>query len=146
MYFHHNKELGRYMQKSSNWIVSKLTFMVNNEVGEYNDLRWTTSFLISKKYSFDGHTDKSPTMCTHVEQIVLFKAELLLNIDVASPFLKIKILPKTVVPFSVHLMPTHHCQGGSASPAYQMPVFILIDSPHYPTRAPRRQWLSECPS
>ena len=74
------------MQQSSNWILSKLTFVVKNEVGEYNDLSLTTCFVTSEKHSFGVHTDKSPKICTHVEQIFLYKAGLLLNIDVAVPF------------------------------------------------------------
>ena len=114
--------------------------MVKNEMGENNDLSFTTCFLTSKKHSFGVHTDKSPKICTHVEQIFLYRAGLLLNIDIAVPFLKVKILQKKpVFPFSVG-------QGGSVSPANQRPAFSLIDSPHHPTRASRRQWLSECPS
>ena len=45
--------------QSSNWILSKLTFMVKNEVGEYNDLSSTTCFLTSEKHSFGVHMDKS---------------------------------------------------------------------------------------
>ena len=130
------------MQKSSNWILSKLTFMVKNEAGKYNDLSLTTCFLTSEKHSFGVHMDKSLKIWTHVEQIFLYKAALLLNIDVAVPFLKSKNIAKNCV--SIQCAP--HCQGVSVSPANQMPAFILIDSPHYPTRASRRQWLSECPS
>ena len=60
--------------------------MVKNEVGEYNDLSWTTCFLISEKHSFGVRMDKSPKMCTNLEQKFLYKAGLLLNIDVAVPF------------------------------------------------------------
>ena len=60
--------------------------MVKDEVAEYNDSSWTTCLLISEKYSFDVHTDESPKMCTHIEQIFLYKAGLLLNIDVTVPF------------------------------------------------------------
>ena len=77
----------------------------------------------------------------HVEQIFLYKAGLLLNIDVAVPFLS-----KNIVKNCVSIQCAHHFQGGSVSPGNQMPAFILIDSPHYPTRASRCQWLSECPS
>ena len=63
-----------------------MTFMVKNEVGEYNDLSWTTCFLTSEKYSFGVHTDKSPKICTHLEQIFLCKAGLLLNIYATVPF------------------------------------------------------------
>ena len=79
--------------------------MVKNELGEFYDLSLTTCFLTSVKHSFGFHMDKSPKMCTHVEQIFLNKAGLLLSIDVAVPFLK-KILPKTVFPFIVHLIAT----------------------------------------
>ena len=59
--------------------------MVKNEAGEFYDLNFTTCFLTSEKHSFGVHTDKSPKICTHVEQIFLYKAGLLLNIDVAVP-------------------------------------------------------------
>ena len=85
------------MQQSSNWILSKLTFMVKNEAGEFYDLGLTTCFLNSEKHSFGVHTDKSPKICTHVEQIFLYKAGLLLNIDVAVPFLKSKNIAKNCV-------------------------------------------------
>ena len=62
------------------------------------------TYLCLGKNSFGVHTDKSPKICTHVEQIFLYKVRLLLNIDVAVPFFKVKILPKTVFPFSVHLI------------------------------------------
>ena len=62
--------------------------MVKNEVGEYNDLSWTTCFLAPEKHSFGVHMDESPKICTHIEQIFLYKAGLLLNIDVAVPFFK----------------------------------------------------------
>ena len=73
-------------------------------MGEYNDLSLTICFLTSEKHSFCVHTDKSPNICTHEEQIFLYKAGLLLNIDVAVPFFQVKILPKPVFPFSVHLI------------------------------------------
>ena len=57
-----------------------------NEAGEFYDLSFTTFFLTSEKHSFGVHTDKSPKICTHVEQIFLYKAGLLLDIDVAVPF------------------------------------------------------------
>ena len=76
------------MQKTFELNLVKLTFVVKNEVGESNDLRLTTCFLTSEKHSFGVHTNKSPQICTHVEQIFLYKAGLLLNIDVAVPFLK----------------------------------------------------------
>ena len=116
--------------------------MVKNEVGESNDLSLNTCFLTSEKDSFGVHTDKSPQICTHVEQIFLYKAGLLLNIDVAVPFYKSKNIAKNCV--SIQCTP--HCRGMSVSQTNQMPAFILIDSPQYPTRATRRQWLSECPS
>ena len=68
--------------------------MVKNEAGEFYDLNLTICFLISEKHSFGVHTDKSPKICTHVEQICLYKAGLLLNIDVAVPFLKSKNIAK----------------------------------------------------
>ena len=68
--------------------------MVKNGVGEYNDLSWTTCFLTSEKYRFGVHMDKSPKICTHVEQIFVYKAGLLLNIDVAVPFLQLKYCQK----------------------------------------------------
>ena len=116
--------------------------MVENEVGEFNDFSLFTCFLTSQKHSFGVHTDKSPKICTRVEQIFMYKTGQLLNIDVAVLFFKSKKIAKNCV----SLQCTPHCQGGSVSPANQMPSFILIDSPHYPTRASRRQWLSECPS
>ena len=64
--------------------------MVKNEAGEFYDLTFTTCFLTSEKHNFGVHTDKSPKICTHVEQIFLYKAGLLLNIDVAVPFLESK--------------------------------------------------------
>ena len=112
------------------------------EVGEFNDFSLFTCFLTSQKHSFGVHTDKSPKICTRVEQIFMYKTGLLLNIDVVVPFFKSKKIAKNCV--SVQCTP--HCQGGSVSPANQMPSFVLIDGPHYPTRASRRQWLSECPS
>ena len=60
--------------------------MVKNEAGEFYDLSFTTCFLTSEKHSFGVHTDKSYKICTHVEQIVLYKAGLLLNIDAVVPF------------------------------------------------------------
>ena len=71
--------------------------MVKNEAGEFYDLGLTTCFLTSEKHSFGVHTDKSPKICTHVEQIFLYKAGLLLNIDVAVPFLKSKNIAKNCV-------------------------------------------------
>ena len=82
-------------------------------MGEYNDLSWTTSYLTSEKYSSGVHTDKSPKMCTHVEEIFLYKAGLLLNIDVAVPFFKSKTTAKNCV--SIQCTP--HCQEGSVSRA-----------------------------
>ena len=115
--------------------------MVKNEAGEFYDLSLTICFLNSEKHSFSVHTNKSPKSCTHVEQIVLYKAELLLNIDVSVPFFKSKNIAKKCV--SIQCTP--HCQGVSVSPTNQMPAFILIDSPQYPTRATRRQWLANVP-
>ena len=68
--------------------------MVINEAGEFYDLTLPICFLTSEKHSFGVHTNKSPQSCTHVEQIVLYKAGLLLNIDVAVPFLKSKSIAK----------------------------------------------------
>ena len=116
--------------------------MVKNEVGEYNDWSLATCFLTSENHSYGGHMDKSPQICTYVEQIFLYKAGLLLIIDVAVPFFKSKNIAKNCV--SIQCTP--HCQGVSVSPANQMPAFILIDSPQYPTRASQHQWFSECPS
>ena len=76
--------------------------MVKNEVGEYNDLSLNTCFLTSEKHSFGVHTDKSPKICTFVEQIFLYKAGLLLNIEVAVPFLKSKNIAKQLCFHSVH--------------------------------------------
>ena len=98
-----------------------------NEAGEFYDLTFTTCFLTSEKHSFGVHTDKSPKICTHVLQIFLYKAGLLLNIDVAVPFLESKNISKNCV--SIQCTP--HCQGVSVSPTNQMPAFILIDSPQY---------------
>ena len=50
-----------------------------------------------REHSFGVHMDKSPQICTHVEQIFLYKAGLLLNIDVAVPFLKSKNIAKNCV-------------------------------------------------
>ena len=69
--------------------------MVKNKAGEFYDLSLTTCFLTWKEHSFGVHKDKSPKMCTHVEQIFLYKAGLLLNIDNAVPFLKSKNIAKT---------------------------------------------------
>ena len=68
--------------------------MVKNEAGEFYDLNLTICFLISEKHSFGVYTDKSSKICTHVEQTFLYKAGLLLNIDVAVPFLKSKNIAK----------------------------------------------------
>ena len=62
--------------------------MVKNEVGEYCNLSSTTNLRTSEKHNFGVYTDKSPKLCTHVEQKVLYKAGLLLNIDVAVPLFK----------------------------------------------------------
>ena len=76
--------------------------MVKNEAGEFYDLSFTTCFLTSEKHSFGVHTDKSPKICTHVEQIFLYKAGLLLNIDVAVPFLESKNIAKKLCFHSVY--------------------------------------------
>ena len=115
--------------------------MVKNEAGEFYDLTWTLCFLTSEMHSFGVHMDKSPKGCTHVEQIVLYKAGLSLNIDISVLFFKSKNIAKKCV--SIQCTP--HCQGVSVSPTNQMPAFILIDSPQYPTRATRRQWLANVP-
>ena len=115
--------------------------MVKNEAGEFYDLTFTTCFLTSEKHSFGDHTDKSPKIFTHVEQIFLYKAGLLLNIDVAVPFLESKNIAKNCV--SIQCTP--HCQGVSVSPTNQMPEFILIDSPQCPTRVTWRRWLANVP-
>ena len=81
--------------------------MVKNEAGEFYDLNLAICFLTSEVNSFGVHTDKSPKICTHVEQIYLYKAGLLLNIDVAVPFLKSKNIAKNFV--SIQCTP--HCQG-----------------------------------
>ena len=102
--------------------------MVKNEAGEFYDLNLTICFLTSEKHSFGVHTDKSPKICLHVEQIFLYKAGLLLNIDVAVPFLKSKNIAKNCVSSQC----TPACQGVSVSPTNQMPAFILTDSLQYP--------------
>ena len=76
--------------------------MVKTEAGEFYDLSFTTCFLTPEKHSFGVHTDKSPKICTHVEQIFLYKAGLLLNIDVAVPFLESKNIAKNCVFHSVY--------------------------------------------
>ena len=105
-----------------NWILSKLTFMVKNGAGEYNDLSLTICFLTSEKHSFGVHMDK------------------LLNIGVAVP-----ILNKNIAKNGVSIQCTPHCKGVSVSPTNQMPAFILINNPQYPTRATRRQWPANVP-
>ena len=141
IYFNDKKENWVDICYSSNWILSKLTLMVKNEAGEFYDLNLTICLLTSDKHSFGVHTDKSPKICTHVEQIFLYKAGLLLNIDVTVPFLKRKNIAKNCV----FIQCTPHCQGVSVSPTNQMPAFILIDSPQYPTWATRRQWIANFP-
>ena len=79
--------------------------MVKNEAGEFYDLNLTICFLTSDKHSFGVHTDKSPKICTHVEQIYLYTAGLLLNIDVAVPFFKSENIAKNCV--SIQCTP--HC-------------------------------------
>ena len=115
--------------------------MVKNEAGEFYDLTLTICFLTSEKHSFGVHTNKSPKSCTHVEQLVLYKAGLLLNIDISVPFFK----SKNIAEKCVSIQCTPHSQGVSVSPTNQMPAFILIDSPQYPTRAARRQLLANGP-
>ena len=105
--------------------------MVKNEAGEFYDLSLTTRFLTSEKLSLGVHTEKWPKICTYAEQIFLYKAGLLLNTDVAVPFLKSENIAKNCV--SIQCTP--HCQGVSVSPTNQMPAFILIDSLRYPPRA-----------
>ena len=41
---------------------------------------------MSEKHNFGVYTDKSPQICTRVEHIFLYKAGLLLNIDVEVSF------------------------------------------------------------
>ena len=82
------------MQYSLNWI---LTFMVENEVGEFNEFSLFTCFLTSQKHSFGVYTDRSHKICTRVEQIFMYKTGLLLNIDVAIPFFKSKNIAKNWV-------------------------------------------------
>ena len=126
---------------SINAIVFELNLV---KVDRYGN-KWSGRILRFKFYymfsDFGVHTDKSPKICTHVEQIFLYKAGLLLNIDVAVPFLESKNNAKNCV--SVQCTP--HCQGVSVSPTNQMPTFILIDSPQCPTRATWRQWLANDP-
>ena len=76
--------------------------MVKNEAGEFYDLNLTICFLTSQKHSFGVHTDKSPKICTHVEQIFLYKAGLLLNINVAVPLLKSKNIAKNCVSIQLY--------------------------------------------
>ena len=76
--------------------------MVKNEVGEFYDLNLAMCFLTSEKHSFGVHTDKSPKICTYVEQIFLYKAGLLSTIDVAVPFSKSKNLAKKLCFHSVY--------------------------------------------
>ena len=64
--------------------------MVKNEVGEYCNWSSTTLLETSEKHDFGVYMDKSPKICTRVEQIFLYKAGLLLNIGVAVPYLKSK--------------------------------------------------------
>ena len=71
--------------------------MVKNEAGEFYDLNLTICFLTSEIHSFGVHTDKSPKIGTHVDQIFLCKVGLLFNIDVAVPFLKSKNIAKNCV-------------------------------------------------
>ena len=78
--------------------------MVKNEAGEFYDLNLAICFLTSEKHSFGVHTHKSHKLCTHVEQIFLYKAGLLLNMDVAVPFLESKNIAKYCAPFSVPLI------------------------------------------
>ena len=98
-------------------------------MGENNDLSLTACFLTSEKHSFGVHTENSPRICTHAE-IFLHKAGLLLNIDVAVPFLKVKILQKK----GVSIQCTPHCQGGSVSPANQRPICQKHDLRFYSTK------------
>ena len=61
--------------------------MVKDEAGESLRFKFNyICFLTSEKHSFGVHTDKSPKICTHVEQICLYKAGLLLNINVVVLF------------------------------------------------------------
>ena len=96
-------KMGRYVQYSSNWILSNLTVMVKNEEAENRNLSSTTCPQILEEQSFGVHTDKSPKIFTHVERIFLFKAGLSLNIDVAVSFFKSTKNAKTVYPFRTQL-------------------------------------------
>ena len=100
-YFGHQYHL---MQYPSSLILSKLTFMVKNEVRKDNGLSLTTCFLTSEKHSFGVHTDKSTKICTHVEQIFLYNLDCYWTSMSRFIFFKVKILPKTVFPFSVHFI------------------------------------------
>ena len=71
--------------------------MVKNEEAENRNLNSTTCPQILEEQSFGVHTDKSPKICTHVEQIFLFKAGLSLNIDVAVSFFKSTKMPKLYI-------------------------------------------------
>ena len=112
--------------------------MVKNKVGEYCYLSSTTQIQTSENHNFGVYTDKSPKICAHVKQLFLYKAGLLLNINISVPFLKVKALPKAVFLSRV--------AAGLVRPSNRKPPLILIDSPPYPTLGSRRGWLSECSS
>ena len=59
--------------------------MVENKVGEYCNLS-SMQIQTSENHNFGVYTDKSHKICTRVEQLFLYTAGLLLNIDVAVPF------------------------------------------------------------
>ena len=69
--------------------------------GGNHNLSSTTYLQISEKHSFGVHTDKSPEICTRVEEVFVCKAGLLLNMDVTVPFWNVKLLLKTAFPFRV---------------------------------------------
>ena len=118
--------------------------MVKNEAGEFYDLNLAMCFLTSEKHSFGVHTDKSPKICTHVEQLFLYKAGLLSNIDVAVPFSKSKNIAKNCV--SIQCTP--HYQSVSVSPTNQMPAFIWLTAHNIPLEllgASASWWLANVP-
>ena len=74
MYFHNKDELGGYKQQPSNWIMSKLTFMVKNEVGENNDLNLTTCFQRAKSSSCRpdaSFNDCKRPICQFIELFII---------------------------------------------------------------------------
>ena len=71
--------------------------MVKNEVGDNRNLSSTVLLQTSEKHSFGVCTDRSPQIYRRVEQIFLYKAGLLLNIDVAVPLFKSKNIAQKCV-------------------------------------------------